>query len=1054
VVTNNGQTVTFNLGDVTNSSTDPTVVDSLTFICDDVVLNVPSNVAGTTLTNVAQVLWNNGANQSNTASAAPITVIEPKVITTKTVSFPGSAVEGGTPITYTITLSQANTVDANNVTLTDLLPLLPGGGSVILNPTFTVSDPFGRTATNANFQLTGSNATGWTLSSNPADPLNLINIEPNRVVTITVTGTVSNNVAPGEQFTNTDHVQWTSLPGPDPGQISPFNADSTQRTGTGTPAVNDYFTSDSATFIIAAPSVSKALVGTSIDNPNNGLSQAVIGEEVEYQVTVRIPDEMLSAAQLVDQLPSGLAFVRLVSFTNNNPNDLTFTGDPTNQSVTNNGQTVTFNLGNITNTSTIPSVIDSFTFDYVAVVLNVPSNVTGTTLSNLAQLVWDNGASRSNTDSAAPVVVIEPQVATTKSVSGSTNGGFIPGDPITYTITLQQANNVDANNVTLSDLLPQLFDGSSVILDPTFMVSDPFGRTATNANFQLTGSNATGWTLSSNPADPLNLINSARNRVVTITVTGTISPNVTPGLTFTNTDDVQWTSLPGPDPGQISPFNTDSTQRTGTGTPAVNDYFTSASTVALISPFLDLAITKSVSNAHPAVGEQTTFTIVLTNNGPSDGTRVVVNDPLPPDLAFVSDTPAPGTTYDPTMGIWTVGNLAVGASVTLTLTVQNNSPNPQTNTATASSIERDINLLNNTASASVQPLADLVIVKTVNDPTPLLNQQVVFTLVASNDGPGDASGVVVTDLLPPGLTFVSDIAASPTTYSPATGVWTIGQLAVGASTTLTITALVDTVLPVTNVATIGGREPDPDLGNNTSSVIVTPQEADLTMTKLVNQTTPIFGTPVTYTLLVHNNGPTTATDVVATDLLPAGLMFLAAAPSQGSFNPGSGQWTIGTLPNGATATLQITAIVATIGPITNTASVTAEEFDPDLANNVSSVAIDGMFAAGQISKRLLLSSNDPPLNPAMLAAEEAMFDALVPMWVNLWDALLSEMQSLLAARTDPGPGNGGVPVFEGNWFGSPLVVYANPFAGQVTAVQVGKFDFLYENNAVAGVGLL
>jgi hypothetical protein len=43
---------------------------------------------------------------------------------------------------------------------------------------------------------------------------------------------------------------------------------------------------------------------------------------------------------------------------------------------------------------------------------------------------------------------------------------------------------------------------------------------------------------------------------------------------------------------------------------------------------------------------------------------------------------------------------------------------------------------------------------------------------------------------------------------------------------------------------------------------------------------------------------------------------------------------------------------------------------------------------------------------------------------------------------------------EGNWLGSPLVVYENPFAGQVTAVQVGDFDFLYENNAVAGVRLL
>src|SRR5262249_41041403 len=132
-----------------------------------------------------------------------------------------------------------------------------------------------------------------------------------------------------------------------------------------------------------------------------------------------------------------------------------------------------------------------------------------------------------------------------------------------------------------------------------------------------------------------------------------------------------------------------------------------------------------------------------------------------------------------------------------------------------------------------------------------------------------------------------------------------------------------------------------------------PATADVRLTKQVNQTNLIFGTPVTYTLFVHNNGPDTATGVVATDALPAGLLFVMAMPSQGSFNAGNGQWFIGTLANGATVTLQITGIVAAIGPITNTASATALQADPDLANNVSSVTIDGMLAAGQISKRLL-----------------------------------------------------------------------------------------------------
>jgi uncharacterized repeat protein (TIGR01451 family) len=129
----------------------------------------------------------------------------------------------------------------------------------------------------------------------------------------------------GEKFANTDNIQWTSLPG-NP-VIPSDNPNATERTGSG--GVNSYHASSSATFIIAAPSMDKELLSTSIINANNGLDQAVIGEQVEYKVTLTMPDGHIPATQVVDQLPAGLAFVKLVSFTNNNPNDLTFTGNPT-----------------------------------------------------------------------------------------------------------------------------------------------------------------------------------------------------------------------------------------------------------------------------------------------------------------------------------------------------------------------------------------------------------------------------------------------------------------------------------------------------------------------------------------------------------------------------------------------------------------------------------------------------------------------------------------------------------------------------------------------------
>jgi uncharacterized repeat protein (TIGR01451 family)/fimbrial isopeptide formation D2 family protein len=931
VISNNGQTLTINFGTITNNDgTDQKVTVSF----EAVVLNVAANVNGVTFANTAVTSSDDG---TQSVTSAPVTIVEPKLATTKTVSIAGGGTaQGGSTATYTITIAQDpnSTTDAFNTTFSDALPLLTGGGSVLLSPTFTVTDPLGL-VTNANFQLTGSNAAGWMLSTTPTGDFDLFKSQPGRVITLTITGTVSTSVVAGQKYTNTDDIQWTSLPG-NP-VIPSDNPNASERTGAG--GINNYFASSSASFIVAAPTIEKSLVGTSVVNHNNGTSQAVIGEQAEYRVTVTIPDGEIPAADVVDQLPAGLAFVKLVSFTNNDPDDVTLTGDPTSPTVTNNGHTVTYNLGDMTNSSSDPTAVHTLTFVYDAVVLNVASNIAGTTLANSAQLLWNNGANQSNTASAAPVTVIEPQLTTTKSVSGATNGGFIPGDTITYTITLQQANTVDANNVTLTDMVPQLADGSSIILSPTFLVSDPFGHTVTNANFQLTGSNATGWELSTNPADPFNLINIVPSRVVTITVTGTISPNVTPGLAFTNTDDVQWTSLPGPDPGQISQFNIASRQRTGTGTPAVNDYFTSASAFATISPFLDLAIVKTVSNPHPAVGEEDTFTLVLTNNGPSDGTGVVVDDPLPSGLSFVSDISSPGTTYDPTTGVWTVGNLAVGASVTLTLTVQNNSPDPQTNTATASSNERDIDPSNNTDSASVQPLVDLAIVKTVSNPHPAVGEEDTFTLVLTNNGPGDASGVVVNDPLPSGLSFVSDISSPGTTYDPTTGVWTVGNLAVGASVTLTLTVQNNSPDPQTNTATTSSREPDSNPSNNTDSASVQPL-ADLAVVKTVSDSHPQFNQQITYTVVATNNGPGDASGVVVSDLLPSGLTFVSATPTPGTtYDPASGVWTIGQLDVGASVTLSITATVTSVTPITNVAEISGREPDPNHSNNTDSVIV-------------------------------------------------------------------------------------------------------------------
>jgi uncharacterized repeat protein (TIGR01451 family) len=125
-----------------------------------------------------------------------------------------------------------------------------------------------------------------------------------------------------------------------------------------------------------------------------------------------------------------------------------------------------------------------------------------------------------------------------------------------------------------------------------------------------------------------------------------------------------------------------------------------------------------------------------------------------------------------------------------------------------------------------------------------------------------------------------------------------------------------------------------------------PPPLDLSLTKGVNNATPILGSNVTFTLTVSNTGATTATNVVVTDLLPAGLVFVSAAPSQGGYVSGTGLWTVGSIASGGSATLTLVATVNALAPVTNTASITSfDQVDPNPANNTASAGVSARAAA-------------------------------------------------------------------------------------------------------------
>jgi uncharacterized repeat protein (TIGR01451 family) len=119
------------------------------------------------------------------------------------------------------------------------------------------------------------------------------------------------------------------------------------------------------------------------------------------------------------------------------------------------------------------------------------------------------------------------------------------------------------------------------------------------------------------------------------------------------------------------------------------------------APKVDLAITKSAAPNPATLGGQVTWTMVVTNNGPNNATGVTVADPVPAGMTFVSVSSSQGTCTGGALVSCTLGNLNVGASVTITLVTTSSATGTIVNTATTVAKEQETNTANNTASASV-----------------------------------------------------------------------------------------------------------------------------------------------------------------------------------------------------------------------------------------------------------------------------------------------------------------------------------------------------------------
>jgi uncharacterized repeat protein (TIGR01451 family)/fimbrial isopeptide formation D2 family protein len=554
---NDPELISFDFGNVTALSSSNILISYQARVDD-----IPANQNGTVLRNDAAMFYIHAGGLEVTAGQGSTSVMVglPQLTLAKTIVSNTTRLQAGDRVDYQVVITSTGQTTAYNAMFTD-------------NVSTKLTGIFNVLVTSSVSPTPSALVAGNNISMGP------FTLPVGESVTLRFSARLAGTVVPGESINNTGRLSYDSSPGPGqrtmPTLLSSaaFNVDSTINVSKGLSSV--------------LPS-----------------DRFAIGSTVIYEIKVDIIQGTTPGVSIQDTLPSGLAYQGADVISGNA--GITYSNPAYNAPAVA-GQTVTFNLGNVTNLGDGNPANNYFKARIFATVMNVAGNHNGVVLNNSARIFYTGGPPAGVLTNDVAVTVVEPRLVTFKD---SDLDEVTLGNRCTFTVTVRHSENstADAYDLKLADTLPAgltYVDGSCSLPESQIDVSGLPGSIIFNIPVLTLAQGSASFTYKCR-----------------------VEPNAAAGVDMVNRNVLTYASLSGANVNK----------RTGADGPGgLNDYYTTAQRT--IKPIVRTTIhaLKTVidDDGAPAYGGDTlTYNITLANTGiPASG--VVFTDQVPANTAYV-----------------------------------------------------------------------------------------------------------------------------------------------------------------------------------------------------------------------------------------------------------------------------------------------------------------------------------------------------------------------------------------------------------------------------------